>query len=175
MIEYYRLIQRRDTAANWTSANPTLEAGEWGYETDTKQVKMGDGTTAWNSLPYFAGAGGSTSWTDITGKPDFKQVATTGDYNDLINKPTIPSPANDGKLVITINGEEQTPFGADSSEDVNIDINTGGNDWFGTQEEYDALTEHDPNTTYHISGRNYYTKAEIDSMIGDINNVLESI
>jgi hypothetical protein len=43
---------RRDTAANWTSANPTLAAGEWGYETDTSLLKIGDGVTAWNSAPY---------------------------------------------------------------------------------------------------------------------------
>lgn len=43
---------RRDTAANWTSANPTLASGEWGYETDTKRRKLGDGTTAWASLRY---------------------------------------------------------------------------------------------------------------------------
>lgn len=44
---------RRDTAANWTSTNPTLAAGEQGYETDTKKLKIGDGTTAWTSLAYF--------------------------------------------------------------------------------------------------------------------------
>lgn len=43
---------RRDTAANWTSANPTLAAGEPGYESDTKKIKYGDGTTAWTSLGY---------------------------------------------------------------------------------------------------------------------------
>jgi hypothetical protein len=43
---------RRDTAANWTSANPTLAAGEWAYETDTKKLKIGDGSTAWTSLIY---------------------------------------------------------------------------------------------------------------------------
>jgi len=44
---------RRDTAANWTSANPTLSDGEIGYETDTGYMKIGDGTTAWSSLSYF--------------------------------------------------------------------------------------------------------------------------
>jgi hypothetical protein len=44
--------QRRDTAANWTSANPTLLSGELGYETDTSKFKIGDGTTAWNSLDF---------------------------------------------------------------------------------------------------------------------------
>lgn len=41
---------RRDTAANWTSANPTLALGELGLETDTGHVRVGDGTTAWTSL-----------------------------------------------------------------------------------------------------------------------------
>jgi hypothetical protein len=44
---------RRDTAANWTAANPTLLQGEWALETDTKLTKLGDGVTAWNSLDYF--------------------------------------------------------------------------------------------------------------------------
>ena len=43
---------RRDTAANWTSANPVLLSGEVGYETDTGQFKVGNGTTAWTSLSY---------------------------------------------------------------------------------------------------------------------------
>ena len=47
--------QRRDTAANWTSQNPTLLAGELGYETDTGYFKIGDGSTAWTSLGYIDG------------------------------------------------------------------------------------------------------------------------
>lgn len=47
-----QMQQRRDTAANWTSANPTLLSGELGFETDTYKYKLGDGTTAWNSLAY---------------------------------------------------------------------------------------------------------------------------
>lgn len=43
---------RRDTAANWTTNNPTLLAGEVGFETDTNKHKIGDGTTAWTSLAY---------------------------------------------------------------------------------------------------------------------------
>ena len=43
---------RRDTAANWTSANPTLAAGELGLETDTTYYKIGTGSTAWTSLAY---------------------------------------------------------------------------------------------------------------------------
>ena len=43
---------RRDTAAAWTAANPTLAAGELGLETDTTYYKIGDGSTAWTSLAY---------------------------------------------------------------------------------------------------------------------------
>jgi hypothetical protein len=50
---------RRGTASQWTSTNPTLAAGEWGLETDTNKVKIGDGTTAWTSLGY-TGAGDVT-------------------------------------------------------------------------------------------------------------------
>lgn len=64
-----RLQNRRDTAANWTSNNPTLAAGEIGLETDTTKYKMGDGTTAWNSLAYAytAGAAGATGPTGPIG------------------------------------------------------------------------------------------------------------
>lgn len=51
----YRIQIRRDTAANWTSANPTLAAGEFAMETDTRYLKLGDGSTAWADLGYYDG------------------------------------------------------------------------------------------------------------------------
>ena len=52
------LIQiRRDTAANWTSANSILAQGELGAETDTSKIKIGDGSTAWSSLAYLIDVG----------------------------------------------------------------------------------------------------------------------
>jgi hypothetical protein len=50
-----QMQQRRDTAANWTSANPTLLSGELGWEVDTLKAKLGDGSTAWTSLGYITG------------------------------------------------------------------------------------------------------------------------
>lgn len=41
-----------DTAANLTSDNPTLAAGEVGIESDTRLWKVGNGATAWTSLNY---------------------------------------------------------------------------------------------------------------------------
>ena len=43
---------RRDTAANWTTNNPILSAGEFGFESNTGKLKIGTGSTAWASLPY---------------------------------------------------------------------------------------------------------------------------
>ena len=57
---------RRGTASQWTSANPTLAAGEFGYESDTGKFKIGTGSTAWTSLSY-QGAGTVTSITAGTG------------------------------------------------------------------------------------------------------------
>ncbi len=44
---------RRDTATNWTATNPVLGAGEPGWDTTNNKLKIGNGTAAWNSLPYF--------------------------------------------------------------------------------------------------------------------------
>lgn len=49
-----RIQFRRGTAAEWAGANPTLAAGELGYETDTGQFKIGTGSHNWNALSYGA-------------------------------------------------------------------------------------------------------------------------
>jgi hypothetical protein len=43
---------KRGNSASWTVRNPILAAGEPGVEVDTGQMKVGDGSTPWNSLPY---------------------------------------------------------------------------------------------------------------------------
>ena len=94
--------QRRDTAANWTSQNPTLKAGEIGYETDTGYIKVGDGSTAWTSLAYIHG-------TKVSSYPlatvDIANDAITGDK--LANDITI---ANDLTVTgdLTVNGTTTT-------------------------------------------------------------------
>ena len=61
-----QIQQRIDTASNWTTANPTLLAGEVGWESDTKKYKIGDGSTAWASLTYAPGSGGYTAGTGVS-------------------------------------------------------------------------------------------------------------
>jgi hypothetical protein len=45
--------QRRGTSNQWASANPILNEGEIGWESDTNQFKIGDGTNHWGNLSYF--------------------------------------------------------------------------------------------------------------------------
>lgn len=46
----FKIQVRRDTAANWQSINPVLGMGEPGWDTTNLNLKIGDGTTAWNNL-----------------------------------------------------------------------------------------------------------------------------
>jgi hypothetical protein len=64
------LIQvRRGTAAQWVTADPELESGEIGFETDTGKFKIGDGATDWVALKY-AGSGGAVISATAPTSPD---------------------------------------------------------------------------------------------------------
>lgn len=83
---------RRDTTSNWSSANPVLSSGELGINLTTGQFKIGDGSTAWNSLNYFIGylAGGSLDdLSDVTitsaASGDFLRWNGTAWINDAVN------------------------------------------------------------------------------------------
>ena len=52
----------------------------------------------------------------------FATVATSGSYNDLSNKPSIPSAANNGRLTITQNGTSKGTFTANQSGNVTISL-----------------------------------------------------
>lgn len=56
-----RIQIRRDTKAKWADLNPILAAGEMGFEIDNNRLKIGNGITAWNSLPYIT----ETDWSTI--------------------------------------------------------------------------------------------------------------
>jgi hypothetical protein len=53
-MTFIRTRQRRGTAAQWEAENPTLESGEIGFESDTTNLKVGDGESSWNDLDYVA-------------------------------------------------------------------------------------------------------------------------
>lgn len=58
-------------------------------------VKVGSGLDITNGVLSATGGGvaDAVDWSKVQNKPNFANVATSGNYNDLINKPTIPSVA----------------------------------------------------------------------------------
>lgn len=63
-----RIQIRRDVNSSWDTADPILAQGEMGYITDTGQLKIGDGSTNWNSLPFYSTIG-SMFWSSIVNFP----------------------------------------------------------------------------------------------------------
>jgi hypothetical protein len=85
-----QMQQRRDTAAGWVSANPTLLLGELGYESDTGKWKVGNGSSAWSSLAYSFSS-------DLISEGDSKaEVIDTG---------------SDGRFVVTTENVERLRVG----------------------------------------------------------------
>lgn len=73
---------RRDTGANWTSANPILAEGEIGVNTDDLSYKIGDGATAWSGLTYreLTGAFGAALTLDAVANPSTPAAGTMALY-----------------------------------------------------------------------------------------------
>jgi hypothetical protein len=106
-----QIIQlRNDAAANWTSVNPILAIGEPGYELVTGNMKVGDGVTHWNSLPYkIFNIKGDTG---NTGTGLSRTTTSTIDFSDelqyvekIINDPLIKS--NSIIIIQIIGGQEE--------------------------------------------------------------------
>lgn len=53
-MAYTRVQFRRGTQSEWDTNNPTLAPGEVGLNLTTGKIKIGNGTTTWSSLEYFA-------------------------------------------------------------------------------------------------------------------------
>lgn len=128
-----RKIQvRRGTASQWSTANPVLSSGEFGYDTTNKVLKIGDGSTAWASL---AEAGLSEADIQDLINTSLADYATTADVNAAftpINMTQIASPTTVPTLTegsagaitgtvlytvsfITADGETETPRNIDGN------------------------------------------------------------
>lgn len=62
--------------------------------------------------------GGASAWDNISGKPSFAKVATSGSYNDLNDKPSV----NDATLTIQRNGVDVGTFSSNASSNVKVNI-----------------------------------------------------
>lgn len=132
MTNKHDLIRlRRGTAAEWTASQPqpggeVLKLGEPGYEKDTGRLKIGDGTTPWNSLAYFndgtpidpeelqdllgdglltAGSGININYNDLA---DTITISTSGvaflnspNFTGIPTVPTAPSGTNTTQIAST--------------------------------------------------------------------------
>ena len=63
----------------------------------------------------------TNDYTELTNKPDLKPVATSGSYNDLTDKPTIPE-VNDGSITLFFKSRSIGGFTANDDRDVSIDL-----------------------------------------------------
>ena len=137
---------RRDTAANWTSANPTLAQGELGAETDTDKIKIGDGSTAWASLAYLIDAG------------DYLTATST---NTLTNK-TLGATTLSGELtgadqiVSAINlkdyGEVTNAIGSTGGGTQDIDLTLGNSVTATVDTSANTFTFSNPTATDELCG-----------------------
>ena len=96
----HRIQFRRDTKSRWAEINPVLMEGEVGLEVDTQNIKMGDGSTAWNDLKYGVGYSNISQSTGDNENLVMSQKAITQelakkaastlinfpDYEDIISK-----------------------------------------------------------------------------------------
>lgn len=108
-----RVLQRRDTAANWSSTNPILAEGEIGIITDgAKGYKIGDGLTRWNALEFPANP------TSVVGELGDSEVAvinqttTTSYINSLL--------ANDVNVVRSLEASDNMLSGSSDFISSNI-------------------------------------------------------
>lgn len=110
--------ERKDTAANWTSANPVLLDGEYGLETDTKKRKLGDGVTAWTSLAYYsdplaeqlANKGQANGYAPLNGSSQIPQQYLPSFVDDVLefaNLAAFPATGETGKIYVAIDTGRQ--------------------------------------------------------------------
>lgn len=101
-LKFSTIQLRRDSAPDWQTANPVLADGELGIETHPgsilDRIKIGDGVTRWNDLPYLGatdlGVNGLTSPTlgsiVVMTESQFSQLADTDDTTAYFVLPDTP-------------------------------------------------------------------------------------
>lgn len=81
-------------------------------------VYIKDSKEIWTHGQFY-GSAASVAWSAITGKPSFATVATSGSYNDLSNKPTIPTKLPTPN-VLTFTGAVTDTWDGSAAKTVNI-------------------------------------------------------
>jgi hypothetical protein len=155
---------RRGTASQWTSANPTLASGEWGFETDTLKTKIGNGSTAWNSLAYATGSVSISNVTGLgTGVETFLATPSSANLRTAVTDET-----GTGSLVFATSPTITTPTLDDPKINLAFDAETAS---------YTAiLTNNGQVVTMNVGSANTFsipTNASVAFPIGTQINVLQ--
>lgn len=102
-------LLRRGQSSAWASVNPVLMAGEPAFELDTNKLKVGDGITPYNDLPYIAGENYNISADkkSVTFNTK-KELQLFGYENAEVGQ--IPSKGQDGTLTWINQVEEDQPL-----------------------------------------------------------------
>jgi len=74
----FRIQIRRDTSERWVINNPVLLEGEFGFETDTDCLKIGNGQDPWNSLDYLLCGGTTASPIGVLSDGVLQVIGVTG-------------------------------------------------------------------------------------------------
>lgn len=85
MLTNIRIQNRIDTPSNWELSNPVLLSGEIGveYSSTGYKLKIGNGATNWNNLPYISRSDSSNIKIDFS----FASGATTVTYTNATITP----------------------------------------------------------------------------------------
>ena len=120
---------RRDTASNWTSNNPTMAAGEFGWESDTNRFKIGDGSSNWQNLAY--ASDGDTSGITFVGDDSTGTLVKQNETFKIAGTQNITAVVSGDTLTLT--GPDLSSFVSGSSsttltnKTIDADNNTVSN------------------------------------------------
>lgn len=111
-----------DGVYSWRVSGKASVGSKTLYQRAMVQLSFGARDESYTSLAEVAYTG---DYGDLLNKPELATVATSGSYNDLSNKPTIPTVGN-GTITITQGGVTKGTFTTNQSGNTTIDVDAGG-------------------------------------------------
>ena len=138
-----------NTRSQWTALNPVLTAGEFGLESDTQNLKIGNGRSPWAKLPYHGCPGYWGSFWDST-----SQIAAAIDTAYPIKLRQVDTASrgirviSDTRLTIDHPGIYSTTFSIqfsntdNSIHDTNIWLRKNGVDVPASDSRFSVIARH---------------------------------
>ena len=114
-LAWSSITGKPETATRWPSwSEITSKPSTFTPSSHTHPLSgISDLQASWDALLKAAPSAYVTrwpSWSEVTSKPSFATVATSGSYNDLSNKPSIPSAETAATIMSKINSQSEITF-----------------------------------------------------------------